>query len=96
MVCNKSDNTPSNLMVPECIDVLLEDSLIMASMETIRVQVENEEHHYWLNTDARHADGIEFIVNSKCDTVCALCAECIPPDCSKDYEEDEWMIIWEK
>jgi hypothetical protein len=53
------------------------------------------ELHYWLNTDFTHFDGVEYVVNMECDTLCSFCGECYPPECSFEYEFDAWRVIWE-
>lgn len=82
-----------NSGLPECIEEILANDSIAAPLKTIQVQTLNGEHHYWLNTEATSTDGVEFIINNKCDTVCAFCGECEPPACTWDYKS-EWKVIW--
>ncbi len=86
--CNVGDQCSSKEL-PECIE-LSED------LKTVRVQKVKGELHYWLNTDFVHFDGIEYIVNNKCDTVCSFCGECIQANCANDYEWESWEIIWKR
>jgi len=80
--------------IPICIQEILNDPVASLDIKTIRVQQNNGELHYWLNTDFTHFDGVEYIVNMDCDTVCSFCGECIPPECTRDYK-DAWEVIWE-
>ena len=82
--------------LPPCIKNITEDSVKSVSLKTVKVQRVRGELHYWLNTDYRHMDGLEFIVNEQCDTLCSFCGECIPAECIDDYCEDDWVTIWEK
>lgn len=93
--CKKREEALSNL--PACLQTLVADQQQSVGLETIRVQKIKGEKHYWLNTDARHLDGAEYIVNASCDTVCLICTECGPPECMKKYgAEEDWKIIWRK
>ncbi|HRX29532.1 MAG TPA: hypothetical protein P5235_09100 [Saprospiraceae bacterium] len=92
--CTKSD-APIDTSIPNCIQEIIDDPNLSKDLKTVRVQNVNKELHYWLNTDFTHFDGVEYIINSRCDTICGFCGECIPADCSKEYDEI-WTIIWEK
>ena len=81
--------------IPDCIQEILNDSIASADIKTIRVQENDGELNYWLNTDFTHFDGLEFVLNVNCDTVCIFCGECYPPSCAYDYEF-EWKVIWEQ
>lgn len=91
--CTNPEN-PIDTTIPNCIQNIINDSNSTNQLKTVRVQEVNKELHYWLNTDYAHFDGVEYIVNSKCDTICGVCGECLPPDCSENYNEN-WVIIWE-
>ena len=93
--CKKDEEALSNL--PTCLQTLLANQQQSLGLQTIRVQKIKGEKHYWLNTDARHLDAPEYIVNASCDTVCLICTECGPPECMKKYgKEEDWKIIWRK
>ena len=83
-----------NTSIPTCVQIILINNNQIDPIRTIRVQENNNELHYWINTDVRIVDGVEAIFNSNCDTVCTL-GGFIPPDCSYDYDE-EWILIWSK
>ncbi len=92
--CDNS-NEMINTEIPVCIQEIIDEPELSSELKTVRIQEANNELHYWLNTDFRHADGIEYIVNSSCDTICSFCGECLPPGCSREYDEN-WITIWEK
>lgn len=82
--------------LPECIVELLEDEIASAAIKTVRKQKKGGEVYYWLNTDGRHIDGMELLVNSSCQTLCVFCGECLQPECAVDQTEEDWEVIWEK
>jgi hypothetical protein len=82
--------------IPDCIQEIIDNDISPVPIKTIQVQKIKGELHYWLNTDASHWDGGEFIVNNICDTVCVICGECFLPECYDDYDFSAWEIIWEK
>lgn len=93
--CKKHEETLT--VLPPCLKTLIADKQRSASLKTIRVQKINGKNHFWLNTDARHLDSSEAIVDSSCDTICGTCGECILPECLRKYgSEDDWKIIWRK
>jgi hypothetical protein len=92
--CEK--RTEESTELPECIESIIEDSILSMDLKTIRVQYVNQEAHYWLNTDFMHFDGGEFVIDASCDTTCILCGECFPPACNDNYNFEDWLIIWEK
>lgn len=92
--CAKEDEKIST-SIPTCIQNIINDEELSKTLKTVQVQELRGELHYWLNTDFRHFDGVEYIVNNKCDTICSFCGECIPAECSFDYNQD-WIKIWEK
>ena len=93
--CKKREEASPNL--PACLKTLVADKQRSASLQSIRFQKIKGENHFWLNTDARHIDGVEYIVNSSCDTVCLTCGECALPKCMEKYgTEEDWKIIWRK
>ena len=93
--CKKHEEALS--ILPACLQTLVADKHQPAGLQTIRFQKIKGEKQYWLNTDARHLDGAEYVVNASCDTVCLICTECLPPECMKKYgAEEDWKIIWRK
>ena len=83
--------------LPDCIQELI-DSEEGDDLKTIQRQEVNGEFHYWLNTDARHADGNEDFVNDFCETECFIIGNPYPslPECLQNYHYNEWEIIWER
>ena len=81
--------------LPTCIDDLTTD-LPNETLKTVKVQTIDDERHFWLNTDALHVDGPEYIVNENCDTLCYFCGECVDLDCAKIYDPADWNTLWEK
>lgn len=69
--------------LPVCIEEILMDSTRLVRLKTIQALVVKNEVHYWLNTDWRHADGAESIIDEKCETVCSMCGNCTFPKCLK-------------
>ena len=91
--CDKK-NGNLNSELPECIKNIISNNQVFIPLKTVQIQEVDGEFHYWLNTDARHFDGLESIVNNNCDTICYYCGECSFPNCINRYNED-WQIIWE-
>jgi len=60
--------------LPECIKEIVNNPAKNNDLKTIRLQVQGTEHYYWLNTDATAFDGVEYIINNRCDTVCVISA----------------------
>ena len=90
--CNNKDYNTKEL--PDCIQTYI-DLSSKQPFETVKVQKVDGECYYWLNTGAMNWDGVEYIVNENCDTVCGYCGECIPPECLDDFDYNNWDIIWE-
>ncbi len=90
--CNKSDLNN----VPPCIREIVRDDSQDGKIKTVQAQAVNGEIHFWINTDARHYDGSEIIVNSTCQTVCGYCGECVQGECADLYIYEDWEIVWEK
>lgn len=90
IACKKDDK------LSPCLHEKLEAFKASSRAKTIKKQIVNGEVHYWLNTDDRHLDGTEYILNETCDTVCVLCGDCDPPACLSNYDNDNWKTIWEK
>jgi len=91
--CTKQVKCDSEKL-PECIQQKIDISSVQIFQTVKRKKVDGE-YHYWLNTGAMAWDGVEYIVNCDCDTVCFFCGECVPPECSKNYDFDKWEIVWE-
>jgi len=90
--CSSSDE-PIDTSLPSCIEEILANPELSEDIKTIQVQRLDNESHYWLNNDIRFVDGIEYIINNQCDTVCGL-GGFVPPPCSSDYDNDSWEVIW--
>lgn len=84
--------------LPQCIEEILEmdQNTMYSPILRVNAQIVGGEQHYWLNTDERHADGPEYILNEICDTVCYLCGECTYPSCLDNYKDENWETIWER
>lgn len=91
--CTKQDEC-GNQKLPDCIKQKIDVSSVQI-FQTVKRQKVDGEYHYWLNTGAMAWDGVEYIVNCNCDTICSYCGECFPPECSKKYDFDKWETIWE-
>lgn len=92
--CGKSE-IEIDTTIPVCIQNTIDDTILSMDLKTVRVQNVDNELHYWMNTGVTHFDGVEYIVNSKCDTICSFCGECIPSECSENYDNN-WKVIWER
>ena len=92
--CEKKVEVSTDL--PDCVEDILEDSILSKDLKTIRIQMVDGQPHYWLNTDYMFFDGGEFVIDASCDTTCVLCGECFPPACNDNYVFEDWLIIWEK
>lgn len=90
------NNTELNLEIPTCIEILINDHDASKDLRTVRAQVVDGKHAYWLNTDLSVADSLEAIVSGQCDTICMYCGFCEPRTCSKKYQLDDWVTIWKK
>lgn len=77
-----------------CLEDLLESFKESPRAVSIQTTQLLDRQVWWLNTDLRHLDGPEYIVDAKCDTVCMLCSECYPPPCM-DLLGD-WKVVWKK
>lgn len=91
-----SKNQPGDTdTIPTCIQSIIDQEIQrLDPLLTVKSQVIDGESHYWLNTDAVHYDGSEYIVNQNCDTVCYFCGECNPLACSAEYDYEKWVTIW--
>lgn len=95
--CSKeSKNANIDKKLPDCLKEVVKNRDSRRELKRIKVQEVNSELHYWLNTDASQSDGVEFIVNTNCDTICTFCGECFPPECTTIYNYEEWITIWKK
>ncbi len=89
--CSKED---LGNVTTECIQVMMEAFKKTSDAKTVRrIQME-QEYHYWFNTDARFVDGPEYILNSKCDTVCIFGRLWPPQTCLQNYDDSKWVVIW--
>jgi hypothetical protein len=83
-----------SIKLPDCIQKQIDLMGDAPPFISVKMQKVNGEYHYWLNTNARnYYGGVEYIVDSKCDTVCAYYG-CYPPKCSNDHPFDKWETIW--
>jgi len=94
--CNNDDNGLSNL--PDCVQDIVNTDSANETLRTVKKQVFNDEDHYWLNTGDMELDGVEFVVNSECDTICSLGGfypHPIPiPEACGNF--DNWEVVWEQ
>ncbi|MEM7105697.1 MAG: hypothetical protein AAF502_21345 [Bacteroidota bacterium] len=74
-------------VLPECIAEITDDD----STLQIETQEVNNEIHYRLNDG--FANGVEYIINSECDTVCYLPFGLVFIPCLQDYR-DPWEPLW--
>ncbi len=81
--------------IPDCIQKIIENTHTSEDLKTVTTQEVDDGIDYWMNTDFTHFDGVEYILNSKCDTICFFCGACLPAKCSENYNDD-WRIIWER
>ncbi|MEZ4906719.1 MAG: hypothetical protein R2771_03530 [Saprospiraceae bacterium] len=88
--CNKSENNECTL--PECIQNYI-DLSSKQPFETVKMQKVDGECYYWLNTGAMAYDGVEFIVDENCDSICYI-GGFAPAECIINFSDD-WEIIWE-
>lgn len=92
--CKKNEAVITNDL-PICIEEILMDSTRLTSIKTVQAIMVKNEIHYWLNTDARHSDLTESIVNEQCEKVCLMCGICVPQKCSDKYDMEDWQIVWQ-
>lgn len=92
--CNREDEI-INATLPICIEQITASQANSETLKTICAQNVNGDVHYWLNTDFTQSDGVEYMINNNCDTICTFCGECWPANCTKVYR-DTWQIIWKK
>jgi len=81
--------------LPSCIENILTDPEVSGTVQLISAQNVKGRIHYLLSTGVTQSDGVEFVVNNYCDTVCSYCGECWPAECTKWYDES-WQVIWRK
>lgn len=95
--CQKDDDCScSGGDLPPCIEEMIADTSVTNHLQSIqRTQVGNEQH-FWLNSGAAAVDGLEFIVNEQCDTVCYWLCFCVPPACADNYDINNFEVVWEK
>ena len=93
--CDRDDDVISTAVLPSCVQDFIDvaDTTDRSNEWTVSVQPVDGESHYWLGTGAPAYDGIDYIVDSKCDTVCTYGGFRPAPDCSRNYDE-QWREIW--
>lgn len=84
---------PESTSLPDCIKNVI---YMNPCIQQVEVQEVEGEKHYFINTGSTNWDGVDFIVNNQCDTVCGLCGECIPPPCALKYDYLGWKVVWKK
>lgn len=93
--CRDNQSMAVNPELPLCLKNLITDTTATKDLISIQAQVVDNKQYYWLNTDFRHFDGVEYIVTAQCDTTCMMCGECIVPTCLDDFPDNQWEVIWE-
>jgi hypothetical protein len=91
--CKKTAEAPAP---SPCLTAKLEEFKQQSDAVSIRTQSVSGETHYWLNTDARAYDGLEYILGENCDTVCSIGGFRLPLACESDYDFEDWEIIWQQ
>ncbi|MBI5917750.1 MAG: hypothetical protein HY842_20455 [Bacteroidetes bacterium] len=81
--------------IEPCLEAKFEEFKASTNAISIRKQEVNGENHYWFNDGSTAWDGVEYILNETCDTVCYFCGECQLPACLEDYT-GSWEVVWEK
>ena len=93
VACKKNCDSVNPLST--CLENKLETYKASEDAKTIKTQTINNQTYYWLNTDARTYDGVEFILGENCDTACAF-GGFIHQPCVDLYDWDNWETIWTK
>lgn len=77
------------LDIPVCIQEVIDEneSIVILSQEI------NNETQYWLSTGVAAYDGIEHIVDSNCEQVCAYGGWANFP-CVNAYDHNGWQLIY--
>jgi hypothetical protein len=91
--CGKQDDRVDGKM-PDCIQKIIDISSQQPFL-TVKMQKVDGECYYWLNTGASAWDGVEYIVNSHCDTICEMGGFRSPAGCLSKYDFDKWKIVWQ-
>lgn len=92
--CQRNDEDACKIST--CLDEKIESFKAATEAVSLKTTSVAGETHYWFNTNATHWDGVEYILNESCDTVCYFCGECFGPECMVDYLNADWKTIWEK
>jgi hypothetical protein len=82
--------------ISSCLEAKFEEMKALPNALSIRKQKVHGETHYWFNDGTLLSDGVEYILNGKCDTVCYTCVDCPAPACLGDYKTEAWKVVWEK
>ena len=93
--CTKQDKCDSEKL-PDCIQQMIGVAGNEPPFNSVKRKNVDGEYHYRLNTGDMAWDGIEYIVNCDCDTVCEIGWLSPQQDCSKNFDFDKWETIWEK
>ena len=94
--CNKDCCDPPPNTLPVCLQKYVSDSLNLGSLKSIKLNELDGSEFYLLNTDAPLFDGIDFIVNDHCDTVCWIGGMRIPLECADKLNSGSWVVIWQR
>ncbi|MFK7933685.1 MAG: hypothetical protein AB8G22_09250 [Saprospiraceae bacterium] len=86
--CQKHEFVEPSDCIKERIDAFAGINVVQANIKG--------EHWYLFHDGSVHSDGVEFILNQQCDTVCLDCGECAPPDCIFEFYAAEKDTIWEQ
>jgi len=78
--------------LPDCIQELIDEKDYINVVYCQRV---NGELNYRFTMGFIQADGAEYFINERCDTMCFI-SVVEWPECNSDYDSDNWKVIWER
>ena len=93
--CEREDAIVSTAGLPPCVQDFIDVANRSDRTDTWTVSTHpvDGERHYWLGTGAPAYDGVDYIVNTRCDTVCAYGGFRPALDCARQYN-GQWLEIW--